>query len=56
MVEQVLLGSGGRSGTGGRGEVVQTVYTYVNKCKNDKRKENICDLPLFMEIGRGAML
>jgi hypothetical protein len=35
-VEQVLLkwGCGGRSG-----EVVQTMYTHISKCKNDKIKE-----------------
>jgi hypothetical protein len=26
-------------GRGGTGEVAQTMYTHVNKCKNDKRKE-----------------
>jgi hypothetical protein len=30
---------GPRSGVGGRGEVAQTMYTHVSKCKNDKIKE-----------------
>jgi hypothetical protein len=33
--EQVLPGSWGW----GWGEVAQTMYTHVSKCKNDKRKE-----------------
>jgi hypothetical protein len=24
---------------GGRGEVAQTMYTHVSKCKNDKRRK-----------------
>jgi hypothetical protein len=35
-VEQDLPGS--REGTG---EVAQTMYTHVSKCKNDKRKKHI---------------
>jgi hypothetical protein len=38
-VEQVLPGSGGGRDAGRRQEVVQTMYTHVNKCKNDKIKE-----------------
>jgi hypothetical protein len=29
---------GGRGPRAGRGEVAQTMYTYMNKCKNNKRK------------------
>jgi hypothetical protein len=31
-------------GVGGGGEVAQTMYTYVTKCKNNKilKKEKIC--------------
>jgi hypothetical protein len=39
-VEQVLPRSGGRGGGGWgvRGEVAQTMYTHVSKCKSDKIK------------------
>jgi hypothetical protein len=37
-VEQVLPGSRGR-GCRRSGEVAQTMYTHVSKCKNDKIKE-----------------
>jgi hypothetical protein len=37
-VEQVLLGSRGLGGWGTGGEVQQTMYTHVSKCKNDKIK------------------
>jgi hypothetical protein len=38
--EQVFPGSGGegRGRFGGCGEVAQTMYTHVSKCKNDKIK------------------
>jgi hypothetical protein len=38
-VEQVLPGSIGREGKGGRGKIAQTMYTHVNKCKNENIKE-----------------
>jgi hypothetical protein len=35
-------GSAGKLGVGrGRGEVAQTIYTHVNKCKNDKKKKRL---------------
>jgi hypothetical protein len=36
MTEQVLprMGAGGRAG-----DVVQTMYTHMNKCKDDKMKK-----------------
>jgi hypothetical protein len=30
----------GGGGVGRSGEVAQTMYTHVSKCKNDKRKKN----------------
>jgi U3 small nucleolar RNA-associated protein 14 len=36
--EHVLPGSGGWGNGGVGGEVAQTIYTHVNKCKNDKLK------------------
>jgi hypothetical protein len=37
--EQVLPRSGGWEGVGEWREVVQTMYTHVSKCKNNKVKE-----------------
>jgi hypothetical protein len=37
--EQVLPGSWGAGEMGVRGDVVQTMYTPVSKCKTDKRRK-----------------
>jgi hypothetical protein len=41
-VEHVLPGS-----VGGGGEVAQTMYTHISKCKNDKRKNDSYNQPTY---------
>jgi hypothetical protein len=37
---------GGRAG--GRGEMAQTMYTHMNKCKNSKKGQSICEITVLL--------